>query len=86
MLMNFKSFGVITGTLVFDYDYLVSTTTSSYLDIGNLKSEISKLPRRKVISGRVITQDSLKFASGSFRIFSRDVVEEFVVHRKSFST
>ena len=86
MLMNFKSFGLITGTLAFDYDYLVSTTTSSYLNIGNLKLKISKLPRRKVIGGRVITQDSLKFASGSFRIFSRDIVEQFVIHRKRFST
>ena len=86
MLMNFKSFGVITGTLAFDHDYLVSTPTSSNLDIGNLKLKISKLPRKKVISGRIITQDSLKFASDSFRIFSRDIVEEFVVHRRRFST
>jgi hypothetical protein len=86
MLMNFKSFGVITGTLEFDYDYLVSTTTSSYLNIENLKREISELPRAGVVSGRIVEQDSVSFASGSFRVFSRDVVESFLVHRKLFST
>jgi hypothetical protein len=86
MLMNFKSFGVITGTLDFDYDFLVSTTTSSYLNVEKLKRRIAELPRTGVIGGRVVEQNSVKFASGSFRIFSRDVVENFLIHRKLFST
>ena len=86
MLMNFKSFGIITGTLAFDYDYLVSTTSSSYLNITGLEKQIALLPRRKVVAGRIIQQDKVTFASGSFRVFSRDVVEGFLVHRKRFST
>jgi hypothetical protein len=86
MVMNFKSFGIITGTLAFDYDYLVSTTTSSYLNIIELEKKILMLPRSKVVSGRIIEQDSVTFASGSFRVFSRDVVEGFLKHRKRFST
>ncbi len=86
MVMNFKSFGIITGTLAFDYDYLVSTTTSSYLNVVELEKKISMLPRSKVVSGRIIEQDSVTFASGSFRVFSRDVVEGFLMNRKRFST
>ena len=85
MLMNFKSFSVITGTLIYNYDFLVSTTSSSYLNIEKLKDEIAKLPRNNIVAGRILRQGKLEFASGSFRIFSRDVVEEFLINRKSYS-
>ena len=85
MLMNFKSFAVITGTLQFDYDFLVATTTSSYLNLVELKKKIIELPRSKVVAGRILNQGTIQFASGSFRIFSRDVVENYLVHRKQFS-
>lgn len=85
MLMNFKSFAVITGTLQFDYDFLVLTTSSSYLNLVELKKKINELPQKKVVAGRILNQGSIKFASGSFRVFSRDVVEDYLIHRKQFS-
>ena len=85
MLMNFKTFAVITGTLQFDYDFLVVTTTSSYLNLVELKKKIIELPCNKVVAGRILNQGNIQFASGSFRIFSRDVVENYLVHRKQFS-
>lgn len=86
LIMNFKSYGLITGSLEYDYDFLVCTTTSSYLNLGNLKNAIKKLPKNGVIAGRILEQGSLKFASGSFRVFSRDVVVEFLNQRSKFST
>jgi hypothetical protein len=86
LLMNFKAFGLITGSLKYDYDFLICTTTSSYLNLDNLKKAINELPRNGLIAGRILEQGSLKFASGSFRIFSRDVVAEFLTQRNKFST
>ena len=86
LLMNFKSFALITGSLTYDYDFLVCTTTSSYLNLDNLKKAVEKLPRKRLIAGRILEQGSLKFASGSFRVFSRDVVVEFLNQRSKFST
>jgi hypothetical protein len=85
LLMNFKSFGVITGTLKFDYDYLVTVTTSSYLNLMLLRKEITLLPSKNVIAGRIIEQNKIKFASGCFRVFSRDVVEEILSQKKLYS-
>ena len=86
LLMNFKSYALITGSLAYDYDFLVCTTTSSYLNLGNLKIAIKKLPRNGLIAGRILEQGASKFASGSFRVFSRDVVIEFLNQRSKFST
>lgn len=86
LLMNFKSYALITGSLQYDYDFLVCTTTSSYLNLDNLKNAIKKLPRNGLVAGRILEQGSSKFASGSFRIFSRDVVVEFLNQRSKFST
>lgn len=86
LLMNFKSFGLITGSLDYEYDYLVCTTTSSYLNLNNLIEELKEQPRHGFIGGRILEQGSINFASGSFRIFSRDVVEGFLNNRRKFST
>lgn len=86
LLMNFKSYALITGSLAYDFDFLVCTTTSSYLNLDNLNNAIKKLPRNGLIAGRILEQGSSKFASGSFRVFSRDVVVEFLNQRSKFST
>jgi uncharacterized protein YlaN (UPF0358 family) len=86
LLMNFKSFALITGSLDYEYDYLVCTTTSSYLNLNNLFEVLNEQPRLGFIGGRILEQGSIKFASGSFRIFSRDVVEGFLENRRKFST
>lgn len=84
-LMNFKSFSIITGTLKYDYDFLVLTTTSSYLNIDNLKNVLLRTPRRNLVGGRILRQGQIDFASGSFRVFSRDVVEAFLLNKEKYS-
>lgn len=84
-LMNFKSFAVITGTLKFDYDFLVVTTSSSYLNLNNLKEAVEDLPKTRTVAGRILRQGHKQFASGAFRVFSRDVVENFLMNRKFYS-
>jgi hypothetical protein len=84
-LMNYKSFAVITGILKFDFDFVVLTTSSSYLNLDLLNKEISKLPKKNTVAGRILEQNGIKFASGSFKVFSRDVVESIQEHKKMYS-
>jgi hypothetical protein len=44
-----------------------------------------RLPSKNVIAGRIIEQNEIKFASGCFRVFSRDVVEEVLIQKKLYS-
>lgn len=83
--MNHKSFAIITGSLDIEFDYLVSVTSSSYLNLSNLSRELAKLPREKIVSGRILNQNAITFASGSFKVFSRDTVKEIAKKRKLYS-
>jgi len=84
-LMNYKSFAILTGTLKLDYDFVVLTTSSSYINLKLLKKEVSKLPRHSLVAGRILEQNGIKFASGSFRVFSRDIVETILSKKRAYS-
>jgi len=84
-LMNYKSFAVTTGILKFDFDFVVITTSSSYLSLNLLSKEISKLPRKNTVAGRILEQNGIQFASGSFKVFSRDIVESIRENKKLYS-
>jgi len=56
-----------------DRDFLVLTTSSSYLNLINLDSLLQRLPKSRTYYGPR-PHESANFVSGSFRIFSRDVV------------
>jgi hypothetical protein len=55
------------------------------LNLELLKKEISRLPKKNVVAGRILEQNGVKFASGSFRVFSRDVVEKMLIDKKHYS-
>lgn len=56
-----------------DRDFLVLTTTSSFLNLENLNSLLQRLPKTGTYYGPR-PYEGANFVSGSFRIFSRDVV------------
>ncbi len=56
-----------------DFDFLVMTTSSSYLNMRVLKSELNRMPRTGFAGGKVVLQSRNTFLSGSFRVFSKDV-------------
>lgn len=74
LMMNRKSLAVLDFASKTNYDFIVFTTSSSYLNIKNLQEALSKLPREGVVAGRIIKQHSIKFPSGSFRVFTPDVL------------
>jgi hypothetical protein len=57
-----------------DEDYLIATTNSSYLNLPAIDKLLQSLPDLGVYLGPVPYQNA-NFVSGSFRIFSRDVVK-----------
>jgi Galactosyltransferase len=64
-------------------DYLVSISNSSYVNLRVLGSLVNNLPETLLYYGPR-PFESAEFVSGSFRIFSRDVVKKVVDKRKYF--
>lgn len=64
-------------------NYLMLTTSSSYVNIEKLKDFISYLPEKGVYVGS-LPYTGAKFVSGSNRIISRDVVEVLYEKRKTW--
>jgi hypothetical protein len=61
-------------------DFLVTTTNSSYLSFVNLQNLLNSLPDKLLYYGPK-PYEGAEFVSGSFRVFSRDVVELIVSKR-----
>jgi hypothetical protein len=61
-------------------DFLVTTTNSSYLSFVNLQNLLNSLPDKLLYYGPKPCEGA-EFVSGSFRVFSRDVVELIVSKR-----
>ena len=85
LLMANKTIAVLRNSLNHEYDHLITTTSSSYINFQRLKEEIDLLPNNKCVAGRIVQQNNNRFASGTFRIFSRDVVEEIVKNQFNFA-
>jgi hypothetical protein len=62
---------------VSDFDYLFMTTTSSYIYPRRLMEIVSGLPPHRFVGGAVIYPGA-NFVPGSNRLFSRDVIENFI--------
>jgi len=69
------------------WDYVYFTTASSYVRVGALLERVDALPPSGVLAGtRMVEGTTLEvFASGANRIFSRDVAELVVRHRRAYS-
>lgn len=84
LMMNRKSLAVMDFAARADYDFIVFTTSSSYINLKNLKQVLCALPREGVVAGRILQQHSLRFPSGSFRVFTPDVLRLAIGSRNSY--
>lgn len=73
ILSNVKSLAIHRIAAASTKDFVVFTTTSSYINEKLLQRELERLPREKVIGGRVVPSREKKFMSGSFRLYTPDV-------------
>lgn len=67
----------------FDFDYLVRTTSTSYINRDALVQLLANSPRTRFYGGEFMELGGYRFASGAFSIMSRDVVEDVVSLRRS---
>lgn len=68
----------------YHFDFLLKTTSTSYIEWENLRKAVLKLPRERTYAGATAHLGKSVFNSGAASIFSRDVVESILHHRKSF--
>jgi hypothetical protein len=72
--MNRKSLAVIKYASKLKIDFIVFTTSSSYINLNNLEKCLMTLPRENLAAGRILEQSGEIFPSGSFRIFTPDLL------------
>jgi hypothetical protein len=86
MLQNIKSLAIHKYAAKSERDFVLLTTTSSYINSRLLKEKLAELPRMRLVAGRIVTSGKEKFLSGSFRIYSPDVLREVMVNLKDYKS
>ncbi len=74
LLQGVKNISTLRAALDEDFDYLITTITSTYLNLELVQSYLSGAPRASFLGGRIEKSGVMEYQQGSFRIFSRDVV------------
>lgn len=83
-LSNLKSIAIHRLAAESTKNFVVLTTSSSYINERLLQRDLDKLPRQKVVAGRVLQSREKKFMSGSFRLYSPDVLFETMKNLKGY--
>ena len=69
----------------YDFDYLVTTISSTYVNIENLKAFTQDLTPERILGGRFVDVGDEHFQQGAFRLYSRDVIDYIVKNRKLYN-
>ena len=78
LLQGVKNVSVFRKSLEIEYDFLVTTITSSYLNVALLEEVLANVPRSNYLAGRIENSGPMRYQQGSFRVYSRDVVIKLV--------
>lgn len=78
LLQGIKNVSVFRKSLELDFDFLVTTITSSYLNVELLESALSQISPSNFVGGRIEKSGKMEYQQGSFRVYSRDVVNKLV--------
>ena len=84
VLQGVKNMAVFRESLKHDFDYLVTTITSTYLNLQLLDDYLTSKPKVSFVGGRIEKSGSMLYPQGSFRVYSRDVVEYIVNNSKKY--
>jgi hypothetical protein len=66
----------------FDFDYIVRTNSSSYIDKFKIKEFLKNKPNEKFISGIIGRHESVNFVSGACFFMSKDIVNFILENEK----
>jgi hypothetical protein len=78
LLQGVKNVSVFRKSLELDFDFLVTTITSTYLNVALLEDALNQISPVNFLGGRIEKSGEMKFQQGSFRVYSRDVVHKIV--------
>jgi hypothetical protein len=78
LLQGVKNVSVFRKSLELDFDFLVTTITSSYLNVALLEDALSRISPTRFLGGRIEKSGEMEYQQGSFRVYSRDVVNKLV--------
>jgi hypothetical protein len=78
LLQGVKNVSVFRKSLELDFDFLVTTITSSYINVALLEDALSQISPTGFLGGRIEKSGEMEYQQGSFRVYSRDVVAKLV--------
>lgn len=84
MIQGVKNLAAIRESLNQDYDFLVTTITSSYINTRALEDILSLAKKESFVGGRIEKSGLMRFQQGSFRVYSRDVVEYLIANQSKY--
>lgn len=84
ILQGVKNMAVFRESLKYEYDFLVTTITSTYLNLNLLEEVLDEIEPVNFAGGRIENSGSLSYQQGSFRIYSRDVVSNLVQNSNKY--
>lgn len=84
LIMGNKMLASFKHSLEYEYDYLVTTITSAYINIPQLEKALQDERRNSFTGGRITEVSGNKFQQGSFRVYSKDVVEWIISNRTNY--
>jgi len=78
LLQGVKNVSVFRKSLELDFDFLVTTITSSYINVALLEDTLGHISPTGFVGGRIEKSGEMEYQQGSFRVYSRDVVTKLV--------
>lgn len=84
LLQGVKNLAAFRNALDFEFDYLVTTISSTYINYSALVHSLNKSPRERFLGGRIEKSGVNEYQQGSFRVYSRDVVKYLVENRQKY--
>lgn len=84
LLQGVKNMSTFRESIKYNYDFLVTTITSSFLNVPLLEIYLSGVKPEKFVGGRIEKSGDMTYQQGSFRVYSRDVVENLVKHSENY--
>jgi len=84
LLQGVKNIATLRESLNHEFDFLITTITSTYLNLDQISNTLHESSRVQFIGGRIESSGGKKFQQGSFRVYSRDVVEYIVKNSKKY--
>jgi hypothetical protein len=84
LLQGVKNISVFRKSLELDFDFLVTTITSSYINLELLEDALGQISPTGFLGGRIEKSGEKEYQQGSFRVYSRDVVRKLVENSQRY--